>query len=887
MKTIKRQCILTLFSLSTLFCFAGCAVEQLPDIEDGSVWVREIEPGFGNPKNYSIVAMAQYRAFFYALTRNDAQGAEVWRTDGSGTWHQVLFPGGVTNGIYGNPLINCLWGEMIVFRDKLYVGFSSGVQGSVRRSTGCEIWRYDGLNWEPVISDKVDTEEAGRITLIEGCEDLDGDTTALFYDHTKTWQPDQWAGGVLQITSGEGRFRRFDILGNTSNRLTVQQNELDSSADNGGPEYTICEPQQFKNPFPVHWFEIGRVAEGDSYEIGTGWNENGFGDHWNRMITAMVIFDDRLYVSTGLNYESGGQVWFTEDGDNWQATEPLHSFGNFHDDPNYRDGKKPVSTSITDLCVSAVSGVPVLYAGGTGSSGNKGGCARVARLTDQGWELIVDAGVDDNDTGTNENGFGDGMGCSMFNGNFMPWSLADFNDMLFVGIQSLAGTRVLFTPTGSPEDGAWFYSAGGDSPYPNGFDGKRNRGNPLFYQNIAANLFAFEGSLYAGLVTILSPTFGATQKHLTGAQLWKTCDGSVWEPVTRNGFGYKHNIAFEAFGTFNNTLYVAAGKGNIDSPDGLDPEEGGMIYRLINDPVTPEPRFSLEEIATYETTLPGDNDPADVYYPQHADGGKLPAALFLQGGRVDKSHYSRYSRRLASYGFIVIVPNHLSEFSVPGYSSEGLFSQTRQINQVLEFIEEAGADPSAALYGLIDTETLFLLGHSYGAACIIGAIQNVCEYPFCEAGEQFFLPPQVKAAALTGINTMPRGIFDRRIRETFNNRLPVAIINGYLDGNATYEVTKKSYERIQDPPKMLLFVKGANHFGMCNTDNPEGPGADSSVPTLDQEVSIETFARWSALFLRAFGLDDKDALTYITQTGRYIDPNVEQYIETDRMTYPY
>ena len=54
----------------------------------------------------------------------------------------------------------------------------------------------------------------------------------------------------------------------------------------------------------------------------------------------------------------------------------------------------------------------------------------------------------------------------------MPWSLAHFNDRLFVGINSLGGARVLYTPNGSSEDGSWFYSMGGDSPYPYGFDGK-------------------------------------------------------------------------------------------------------------------------------------------------------------------------------------------------------------------------------------------------------------------------------------------------------------------------------------------------------------------------------------------------------------------------------
>ena len=96
----------------------------------------------------------------------------------------------------------------------------------------------------------------------------------------------------------------------------------------------------------------------------------------------MRIFNNKLYVSTGLNYEYGGQIWYTADGDNWAVTPSViilpapynyNSFGNFHTDTAYPGGYKPVSSSVTDLIVSSVSGTPVLYAGGTGTIGNRAG----------------------------------------------------------------------------------------------------------------------------------------------------------------------------------------------------------------------------------------------------------------------------------------------------------------------------------------------------------------------------------------------------------------------------------------------------------------------------------------------------------------------------------
>ena len=556
------------------------ALENFP-AKDGTIWERASEPGFGNEENVSVVAMAEYKGRLYAMVRNDEKGVEVWRTAGTG-WKQVLFPNNVTNGIYGNHMINNHMGAMIAFKDKLYCGFSSGIQGSYLRSSGCEVWRYDGRTWEPVISDKKDTEETGNITAISGCENNDGDSTAQIIDETKNWDIDQWAGGVLQITSGEGKYRRFDIISNTSDTLTIQQNEV---AGNSGSEYTICDSKHYVNPFPPHEYDLGKVEVGDSYEIGTGQDENGFGDYWNKAIPQMTTFDNKLYVSTVLNYDYGGQVWYTEDGDNWTVTQPPYSLGIFHTDPAYPDSKKPVTRGIPGLGPCDVSGSEILYAGCLGSDGNLGGCARMAKLTETGWEFIVHVDVDDNDTGTNENGFGDGMDCTMFNGNFNAWSLACFKSNLYVGIQSLGGARVLYTPNGSSEDGNWFYSAGGDSLLPNGFDGVVNEGasdylEETVYQNIAVNIFPFEDYLYAGLTCIYMLDFGATEEYLTGSQIWKTGNGITWEQVTDDGFGDVTVLNFEAFAEFNDTLYVSASRAANTVGDGLG---GAKILRLASE----------------------------------------------------------------------------------------------------------------------------------------------------------------------------------------------------------------------------------------------------------------------------------------------------------------
>jgi hypothetical protein len=537
--------------------------------------------------------MAEYKDYLYAMTRNK-NGAEVWRMDEKGKWAQVLFPGGHTYGFYGNKLINNIWGRMIVFQDKLYFGTASGFQGSRLNSTGAEIWRYDGTTWEPVISDQTAALDNGTITAISGCAKNDAELTAQFTDSSKSWTPDQWKDSTLRITSGDGVYRKFYITGNDASSLTIQQGEYAST----GPykpnqdDWTVCSRDDYANDFPVYTYTLGAIVEGDTYEIGKGYRRGGFGDMWNKTVTDMRIFDNKLYVSTGLNYARGSQVWYTADGDNWQVTQPTNSFGNFHNDDSYPEGLKPVSSSLPCMAASSCSGQPTLYATGTGTTGNTGSCARMAKLSDNNtWSMIVDHAVDSNDTGTNENGLGDCPEAQ--SGNFMVWNMTEFQDKLFlVTNSSLGGTRVLYTENGGSEDGSWHYSVGCptgisqdqcEAQYPNGFDGKlydkKILGFGTPYKNIAGYLFVFNDALYCGTLQMFWGPY-KEENIPNGAHIWKSKDGLAWENITSDGFSDDQVIMFEAFATYKGKLYVSGSKSANTELYGLG---GAKVYSQIRE----------------------------------------------------------------------------------------------------------------------------------------------------------------------------------------------------------------------------------------------------------------------------------------------------------------
>ncbi|BAY85018.1 hypothetical protein NIES267_45160 [Calothrix parasitica NIES-267] len=78
----------------------------------------------------------------------------------------------------------------------------------------------------------------------------------------------------------------------------------------------------------------------------------------------------------------------------------------------------------------------------------------------------------------------------------------------------------------------------------------------------------------------------------------------------------------------------------------------------------------------------------------------------------------------------------------------------------------------------------------------------------------------------------------------------------------------------------MISISGANHYGITNTNNPDGPRPDPSNPTIPQDVAVETIARWSGLFLRASILDDKKAFDYVYSTGDALDKNVKVTSQT-------
>ncbi|HCF25748.1 MAG TPA: alpha/beta hydrolase [Cyanobacteria bacterium UBA11049] len=285
-----------------------------------------------------------------------------------------------------------------------------------------------------------------------------------------------------------------------------------------------------------------------------------------------------------------------------------------------------------------------------------------------------------------------------------------------------------------------------------------------------------------------------------------------------------------------------------------------------------EPLF--DNVDNYTTTISANNDSADIYFPKptdlnsRTDAYSFPIALLLQGVNVDKSNYSKFATLVASYGFIVVVPNH--EKSVPELAFTGLLSETSQIEAVQAQIKAENSNSASPIAGIVNTQKLALLGHSWGGAVGLSAIANICLPILCD--RDYNRPDELVAGAFFGANL--RHPTTQEFVSICNSGIPIALLQGNNDSIALFERAEKTYEQIQTPPKILINVSGVNHYGITNTNNPDGAAPDANMGAIAQDVAVETVARWSGLFLRASVLNDKDAIDYIYSQGDELDENV-------------
>jgi dienelactone hydrolase len=268
---------------------------------------------------------------------------------------------------------------------------------------------------------------------------------------------------------------------------------------------------------------------------------------------------------------------------------------------------------------------------------------------------------------------------------------------------------------------------------------------------------------------------------------------------------------------------------------------------------------NLSEGALYASgnsfTVTVNNDPVDIFVPRIAQGEQLIAAILMQGAKVDKSFYSNYAQLLGSYGFIVAIPNHKSLLG-------NNFTEQKVFNQVWDYLKKANQDAASALYNRLNSSKLIAIGHSFGGSAVLNILQQKCGMPTCVGS--YRSPAELSSVVVYGTNTKTPllGGFS----EVKTRSIPLLYLQGERDGKAMYRDTLTTFEqKTVGTPRIMITLTGANHYGICNKNNPDGADADQLRSEIDQSLAVETLARWSGQFLRTHNYRDEEAAAYIYQ----------------------
>jgi dienelactone hydrolase len=211
--------------------------------------------------------------------------------------------------------------------------------------------------------------------------------------------------------------------------------------------------------------------------------------------------------------------------------------------------------------------------------------------------------------------------------------------------------------------------------------------------------------------------------------------------------------------------------------------------------------------ASYSYAAGRDADVAD---------GAFPVVLFSHGFTGIRMQSSFLTSHLASYGMIVVSPEHPSRdlTNVLGGTASG--DQADSVDDLLkslDLITAAGADATSRFNGHVDADHVAALGHSAGGGTIVGAAKDPRVDTYVSMASGVLLGRGDANGTTT--TTDPASLPDK----------PSFFLGGTVDAVVPLEtVTRKAFETVPSP-SLLWAITGVGHNGFddfCTFGNGKG-----------------------------------------------------------------
>lgn len=297
-----------------------------------------------------------------------------------------------------------------------------------------------------------------------------------------------------------------------------------------------------------------------------------------------------------------------------------------------------------------------------------------------------------------------------------------------------------------------------------------------------------------------------------------------------------------------------------------------------------------------EPTVAGqaiDNAPYDL------SSGPYPLVVLSHGFSLGRTGYAWLAEHLTSQGFVVVAPQHyeLVDDTMSDFWRASI-TRPQEIVTVLDYVD-AHTGPGDTFAGLIDTELVAIVGHSYGgytSLAMAGARFDIDGMEaLCTTAEEtadpnawlcgMVLPYVADMAELAGLDTVPDGLWpswgDPRVDVIvsmagdayfFNETglaeisIPVMALGGTADTGTPYAWgTHPTYEYVSSATKARVAFEDAEHmiFGATCEDLPWfaeiGFDAYCSDPVWDVDHAHDLANHFTTAFLLSELKQDAEA----------------------------
>lgn len=229
--------------------------------------------------------------------------------------------------------------------------------------------------------------------------------------------------------------------------------------------------------------------------------------------------------------------------------------------------------------------------------------------------------------------------------------------------------------------------------------------------------------------------------------------------------------------------------------------------------------------------------------PPDMSAAPYPLVVFSHGYGTESIWYAWLVEHLASYGFVVVAPDHKESSAEDDALVRTTIVRPQAITNSLDYAEVLNAS-DGALAGMIDIEHVAVAGQSYGGYTALasgGARYDMTAYhdrcaalPAGDANEFLcvFANAEDQMAEVAGLAAAPQGLWDAVADSRIDAlvtiagdsymfgeqglaaiTMPVLAIGGTLDSSTPYAWgVRPTYDNVSSEQKIIVTLEDADHY---------------------------------------------------------------------------